>query len=396
MNGGRRWRLGLVCLVGAVALIAAGCYPMNHSSLTVVTQPGSGVDFVLLSGDGNFAVVTTPTGPERVDRRDNSMVALPAGTPSAISRDGSRVLLTSATPVVWSDGVVITPPPGAHMSRDLTYGVFVDTDGTVKTWETATQTVTSVETIFPRPPPWTGVQAEDISNDGQTVEYSFLPGRFVRFVNLTTHQLYDTSVPLTSGTDAIALAPSGTAFLRTHFEATSLDTFNSYAELRTLPSGTLVREFTTGSSTLISGAVIADTGNVAWVFGEEYTLCMPFPPITTTCRVGSVAVAIMPGGFRSTEMGPVAPPLALDPGGLAASSDGRFLLITAEEGTQVIPPPTNPQSVVVVDLYDPVANHSQSLDGSATSRFGQISDDYTVIATTTTNGGWYEFTPSSP
>jgi hypothetical protein len=41
--------------------------------------------------------------------------------------------------VLWADGTVLTPPAGAGFSDDLTFAVFVDADGTVKTWETATQ-----------------------------------------------------------------------------------------------------------------------------------------------------------------------------------------------------------------------------------------------------------------
>jgi hypothetical protein len=81
----------------------------------------------------------------RVDRRDGSRVRLPDGDQaSRISRDGSRVLITTGDPstggtaVLWSAGTLLSPPPGSQFSEDLSFGVFVDTDGAVKTWETAT------------------------------------------------------------------------------------------------------------------------------------------------------------------------------------------------------------------------------------------------------------------
>jgi hypothetical protein len=205
----RALALGLV----TVTLLVA-CDPILHPEVTVREAAGSGVRFRLLSGDGNFVVVqasgpgATVPGPGwwRVDRRDGSVVALPDATGATrISRDGSRVLLalTAGGPVVWADGTVLTPPAGAEFSDDLTFAVFVDADGTVKTWETATQAVAPVEPGFPRPRGTTSAAGKGVSDDGRTVQYTLSSAAPIeRFVDLDAGVAVDRpnqSFPATSG-----------------------------------------------------------------------------------------------------------------------------------------------------------------------------------------------------
>ena len=181
----RGWALLAVPLVFALA----ACEPVTHPSFTVRESPESAVTFRLLSGDASQAVVTataagqTVPGPGvwRVDRSDGSVVELPAGEPTKISSDGERVLVG---PSLWSSGSVLTPP-STVMSEQLTFALFVDTDGQVKTWETATGTVTPVETAFPRPPGTTAAIAKGVSDDGRTAQYELQgPNRIERFVDL--------------------------------------------------------------------------------------------------------------------------------------------------------------------------------------------------------------------
>ena len=161
----RRRGLYAAALVCAVAIALAGCKPVLHTQATIVEPPGSPARIVLLSGDARYSVVVS-TGPAatvpgagtwRVDRGNRSTLQLPGGTPTEISYDGSRVLYGAASLLLWSNGVQLTPPTGTTMSQDLTYGIFVDTDGVVKTWSTATQTVTSVEATVPRPAGYTAL-----------------------------------------------------------------------------------------------------------------------------------------------------------------------------------------------------------------------------------------------
>jgi hypothetical protein len=363
------WRRVLVAAGVGLALAAVACDPIAHSNLRVVSQPGSGVDFALLSGSGNFAVVTTSTGPERIDRRDLSVVALPTGTPTAISDDGSRVLLTSSTPVVWSNGVTITPPPGAHMSRDLTFGVLVDPDdGDVKTWETATQTVTDIETGFPRPAGTTSVQALDVSNDGRTIEYRLVGNTSAtspfRFVDLDANQKLDVFADV----GELHLAPSGDAFLQTrgYFNG---DPFNpvidSWAELVSIPSGVAHRRYTSNDGFLTIDGHIDDQGNIGWVTEVAQDLChYPFPDF---CIVDSHVVGVMTIGARVFDLND-----DHAAGFNSMSSNGRFFLY---------------DNVKVADLY----NGIETLNASPGPQHGYITDDGKLIATSGAGLGWYEF-----
>jgi hypothetical protein len=344
------------------------------TNLNVVAAPGGGVDFKLLSADGNFAVVQTPSGPQRVDRRDQTSVSLPTGAPSAISRDGSRVLLTSSTPVLWSNGQVLNPPPGTVLSRDLTYGVFVDTDGLVKRWESATQTVSDVETNFPRPSPVYGVHARDISDDGHMVEYSFNQQftDVVRFADLDTQTAYD-------GTDSnysahYRLAASGTAMLdMSHL---------NYADLISLPSGTVLNHFyvTTFDFQILDGK-ISDSGDVAWV----YEAVIQVPLCNGSCTISSEMVVLLPNGDTQLYF---AASGDLTAGSMHIDSSGRYLLFTKDNAAG----DPNPYPVQVIDRLKPGVELLTASDGSHRSRSGYINDDGTVVATTSTGGGWYEYT----
>ena len=192
---GRRGWLALIGLPLVLGL--AGCEPVPHPSFTVRESPDSAVTLRLLSGSASHAVVTataageTVPGPGvwRVDRSDGSVDELPAGGPTRISSDGQRVLLTG--PKLWSAGSVLTPPSGL-LSEELTFALFVDTDGQVKTWEAATGTVTPVETGFPRPPGTTAAIAKAVSDDGRTVQYELRGStRIERFVDLDADAVVD-------------------------------------------------------------------------------------------------------------------------------------------------------------------------------------------------------------
>jgi hypothetical protein len=347
------------------------------TNLDVVAAPGGGVDFKLLSADGNFAVVQAPSGPQRIDRRDETSVSLPTGAPSAISRDGSRVFLTSSTPVLWSNGQVLNLPPGTVMSRDLTYGVFVDTDGLVKRWEAATQTVSDVETNFPRPSPVFGVHARDISDDGHMVEYSFNLSfnDLVRFADLDTQTAYDTPDSNTGG--HYRLAASGTAML----DLSHLD----YANLISLPSGTVLNHFydTTFSFQMVDGK-ISDSGDVAWVYEAEIFV----PPCNGSCTVSSEMVVLRPNGDTQLYF---AASGDLTAGSMHIDSSGRYLLFSKDNASA----DPHPYPVQVVDRLKPGVELLTASDGSHRSRSGYINDDGTVVATTSTGGGWYEYTSTT-
>jgi hypothetical protein len=409
----RRNRRLLPVVIGAVALLTAGCFPITHSTFTIVDAPGSGVNLTLLSGDGNFAVVQASNVFERIDRRDNSVVVLP-GTVNgrgdgAISRDGSRVLLGLATPatVVWSNGQVLTPPPNFYsphlpqMSRDLTYDVFVDSDGFVKTWQTATQTVTNVEANFPRPAGTVSAFARGVSNDGRTVEYTLYGGpgsQFERFVNLDTLQAFDTS-PTTSDLGQFQLAASGTTFLEIDH------TLPPQAELIALPSGTVLRQHTSASGFeiatggLLQGrSLISDSGNIAWIYEIKQGDCHIPPLPVIACTIDSHAVAMWARGTRSIGLGNGT---VLDPNSMTISSNGRFLLLNKADNPPGDGSFFSPEPVMVVDFLNQVETLNQS-DSSHLSSYGHISDDGKLVATTSTGafgdasggGGWYEYTAS--
>lgn len=89
-------------------------------------------------------------------------------------------------------GTLLSPPPGSQFSEDLSFGVFVDTDGAVKTWETATQSIGLVEPGFHRPPGPSSAIPKGISDDGRTVQYQLRGARPIeRFVDLDAAQAVD-------------------------------------------------------------------------------------------------------------------------------------------------------------------------------------------------------------
>jgi hypothetical protein len=398
----RSLALGLVTVMLLVA-----CDPIPHPDVTVREAAGSGVRFRLLSGDGSFVVVqasgagaTVPgLGWWRVDRRDGSVVALPdANRAMRISRDGSRVLLelTAGGPVVlWADGTVLTPPGGARFSDDLTFAVFVDADGTVKTWETATQAVAPVEPGFPRPPGTTAATAKGISNDGRTVQYTLSSAAPTeRFVDLDAGVAVDQPIQPELGDpifvhEGFVLAANGDAFIHVHeigeIVGPNLTLQESWAELVTLPDGQSARRFdnlTTTGQPINGDPLIAANGKVGWIYAERGELCQP--PLTDICITASSAVAILANGSRTFNTGPN--PL----GSKDISTHGRFLVIDKSnlpvggsvEGAR------GPVRVIdwVTGTVETLTKEPPSLTIG-----GQISDDQHLVATSTSDGGWYEY-----
>jgi hypothetical protein len=423
-------------------MFLVACDPVLHPDFVVREAPTSAVTFQLLSGDGNFSVVrstghgkTVPrAGLWRVDRRNGRRVRLPDGDrASKISRDGNRVLVTTGDPstggttVLWAAGSVVSPPAGTQFSEDLTFGVFVDTDGAVKTWETGTQSIGLVEPGFPRPPGTVSAFPKGISDDGRTIQYELGGSQPIeRFVDLDTAQAVDR--PNLHGTagefgyvnDYFVLAASGNSFLHAH-EAGQFDFVcfcnvidESWAELVALPSGTPGRRYTnTTGESIDRQAFIATDGKAAWIYQSRSAPCQNIP-ITTFCVVASTAVVVTQNGFRAFDTGPSAL------GAIDISSNGRMLLI--DKGAPGVPAGFSLQLRGPVQVIDWITGTVESLTRAdtyeetrdficrpiqqpvpctlpATSVGAQVSDDLKVVATTTRTGaGWYEYTvaPSSP
>ncbi|MDP9332783.1 MAG: hypothetical protein M3Q30_05675 [Actinomycetota bacterium] len=407
-RGGRcGWRGGL-----------AACDPVLHPTFAVKEDPSAPVTFDLLSGNGTLAVVratgagaTVPAaGCWRVNRSDGSVVALP-GCNRALrtSADGSRILLdTNSGQVLWSSGTTLTPPGGIVFSKDLTFGVFVDTDGAVKTWKTADKSVGLVETGFPRPAGTTSAQAKGISNDGRKVEYT-LSGTnpIARFVDLDTATKIDrpnlTSIPA-SVTDTFSLAPSGAGFLQVH-ERIHIDesTFppilvidESWAELVAFPSGKLIRRYTNTTQEGIARSFISDDGGTAWLYRERIVAdggASDCPDVAgvASCVESSHAILINNIGAAVFDTGPH------DVAAMNSFGNGRFLVFDKFDSPYVSFNDGGPSGPV--QILDWLTHHVETLSHAATlnawSANGQMSNDLRLVATTTTTGkGWYEYTTS--
>ena len=387
-------------------MLLVACDPIPHPDVTVREAAGSGVRFRLVSGDGNYVVVqasgpgaTVPgAGWWRVDRRDGSVVALPdASQATRVSRDGSRVLLeqmAGGTVVLWAGGTVLTPPTGARFSDNLTFAVFVDADGTVKTWETATQAVAPVEPGFPRPPGTTAATAKGISDDGRTVQYALSSAAPIeRFVDLDAGQAVDRpdqtdfDFPFYAN-DRFVLAANGDAFIHVHEIGEYVDLSpipqESWAELVTLPGGQSGRRFdnlTTGQS-ITGDPLVATNGKIGWIYAEAPGRC-PGLPTPELCVGASSAVAILANGHRTFDTGPH------ERGSMDISANGRFLVLDK----YIQPRYLNPFTRGPVRVIDWVTGTAETLSqGSpALTIDAQISDDQRLVATTTNDGGWYEF-----
>ena len=422
-------------------MFLVACDPVLHPDFVVREAPTSAVSFQLLSGNGNFSVVrstghgkTVPRpGLWRVDRGTGRRVRLPDGDrASKISRDGQRVLVTTGDPstgvtaVLWAAGTVVSPPAGTQFSEDLTFGVFVDTDGAVKTWETATQSIGLVEAGAPRPPGTVSATPKGISDDGRTVQYELRGSQPIeRFVDLDTAQAVDR--PNLDGTggdvgyviDRFVLAASGNSFVHAHevghFDFTGcvcsiVD--ESWAELVALPAGTPGRRYTnTTGQSIDPQAFIATDGNAAWIYQSRLAPC-PNIPTTSFCVVASTAVVVTQNGFRAFDMGPSAL------GAIDISSNGRMLLIdTGAPGlplggslllrgpVQVIDWITGSvESLARAETYEETRDFICRLVLqqapcilSASSSGAQVSDDLQVVGTTTSTGaGWYEYAVAPP
>jgi hypothetical protein len=427
----RPWFFTLLAL--PVVLGLAGCDPVPHPSFTVRESPDSAVTFQLLAGDASHAVVTataageTVPGPGvwRVDRSDGSVDELPAGGPSRISRDGQRVLLSGPTRL-WSAGSVLTPP-SSLLSENLTFALFVDTDGQVKTWETATGTVTSVETGFPRPPGTTEVIPKGVSDDGRTVQYELRgSSRIERFVDLDADVVVErpnADAGTLQAMDRFVLAARGDAFLHIH-QVGGFDTVcrcllypTSWAELVRLPSGTVSRRYTnTVNDMSLSRGFVSANGRLAWVYKEHFQAdCIPpHPPRPASgCITKSTTVAFRQEDARSFNTGPDFL------GAMDTSGRGRFLAYDRF----VNDPFFQPFTTVPVQLLDWTSGFREGLASSvdytetddllcevlrsqpapcrlpALSVNAQLSDDGRVVATTTSSGkGWYEYEaePAAP
>jgi len=432
----RWWAL----LAAPLVLALAACEPVAHSSFTVRESPASAVTFRLLSGDASQVVVTataagaTVPGPGvwRVDRSDGSVVELPAGEPTKISSDGERVLVGTS---LWSSGSVLTPP-STVMSEQLSFALFVDTDGQVKTWETATGTVTPVETGFPRPAGTTSAIAKGVSDDGRTVQYELQgSNRIERFVDLDAGAAVDR--PNGDGSsgqmDRFVLAARGDAFLHIHqvcdlvLDPEPHDLCDpSWAELVKLPSGAVARRYTnpdggTGMRLTDRGFVSA-SGQVAWVHREQWQARCTADPTPVGCVTSAQMVTIWEHGDRSFSL-PTSPFPSIgtnDVDSVDVSARGRFLVadvhlsvytfidkqglagvIDRSTGStenlwgNPLPPSYTETNSVTCSLLRGTPGSPCSLPAFAVGP--QISDDGRVIATTSMSGkGWYEYEADPP
>ena len=321
----------------ALVLLAA-CEAIPHPNFVAREGPGSPVTFELLSGDAHFAVVRS-TGPGatvpaagrwRVDRSTGSVVTLPDGDQAVkVSRGGERVLVMAGNDsVIWAAGATLAPPAGAKFSDQLTYGVFVDTGGAVKRWETATQSITPVEIGIPRPAGATKAVAKAISDDGLTAEYTLSGPQLApveRFANLAAGTAVDR--PFLSGPvnsymeNRFTLAADGTGFVQV-YESGRDDLGvrrpdEAWADLVELPSGLTRTRYTSTSRESIEREFISADGDRAWVYQSrrEYgDACIAGLDPSFTCIVGSHAIAFWaPNGRRSFDTG------AFDLGGIDVS-----------------------------------------------------------------------------
>jgi hypothetical protein len=429
-------RLPAGVAVALLAIVAAACDPIPHTEYTARAGPTSPITFELLSGDARYAVVRS-TGPSggipsagrfRVERAAGTVVALPsAGSAVEISRDGSRVLLNNGGPqTLWASGLVLTPPAGARFADDLRFAVFRATDGRIKTWETATQTIREVETAFTRPPGTTAAVPKDISDNGQVVQYELQGTTHVeRFVNLGSGQKLDVANQTSSDgaqfvTDDFVLASGGGGGFQHVHQAGSFDPESgeqideSWGELVALPSGAPVRRYTNTTGESITRSFVNANANLAWMYqartvrdGETGCPDLPAPAV---CTVASHIGALSRNVERVFDTGSGAL-LGVD-----TPANGRLLLVTKNnlpwDGFGVGGP---------VRVLDWINGNVETLDDGETytdadvqtcaafghpsapctltarSARGNVSDDGRTIATTThTNEGWYEYLAPPP
>jgi hypothetical protein len=394
---GRRLAVAVVTL--AMGALAA-CEPMPHTTVSVRATPGAGADLVLLSGNARYVVLTaTAAGPVvpgagnwRLDRSTGDAVALPAGRPIRISSDGTRVLLElngGASYTFWDDGV--SAPSVGVLSPDLSARAFVGSDGTVQTQDVATGVTRPVEVGLPRPP-GTTARASQVSDDGDTVVYLF--GSTIRVVDLAAGDSFDlTSVGGGDVTEGVLLAGSGTALARTVDEVyctfDGCEVLQSTIDLIEIPTGTVLAHHENLTNEVPAFTRIADNGRVVWSYRERTITddagapqC-PAAPFFVTCVVASSLVEVTAGGVRVDDAGPGH---AHD---LSVSDNGRFAALTKEQPGYAGYMPMLP--VGVVDRLSS-GDRWEFLGGApATAVNGRISNDGTVISTTSEDGGWFDF-----
>ena len=259
----RLWSATMVGAAGgaAGARVWRACEPIPHPNFTVPREPrvGGYVPLAIrgrLAGsghcDGGRARRCRVPGVWRVDRAtarwSSYPLALRSGSAEMASGCCSPVRRSS-----WSAGSVLTPPSSV-LSEDLTFAVFVDTDGQVKTWETATGTVTPVETGFPvrRERPRRSPRACPTTDARCSTSCGAEPW-IERFVDLDADAVVDRPSAddgSLESMDRLVLAGGGGAFLRMHqvgffdFSCVCFVYPTSWAELVALPSGTVSRRYT--------------------------------------------------------------------------------------------------------------------------------------------------------
>jgi hypothetical protein len=346
----RRWAAGVVA-VAAVAVVVAACDPIPHPNVTQVASAASGLRVLMVSGDGDYAVVTstgqgaiTPgAGLWRVRRSDHASVSIPSSSASAISRDGSRIRTIDG---LWVDGSMRTFPTGvvtSSMSPDLDAYAYTDNAGAVKLWNTSADTTTTVDPGSPPPNAFGAPQVAGVSNGGGVVYllWGITDNSVVReFVDVSTGT--SSSIrPNTENTVFGPLSADGTAISKFDFT-------NGTASIITT-EGVEGKPFPFPSGYQFESDNISADGSVLWVSiaarGTSTTLqCgtdprtgQPIPcPIFTDRR----AVAITMNGSRSMTM--QAGQITTADIGARATPDGRLLMMAFDfftngpsTGTQV-------------------------------------------------------------
>ncbi len=423
-----------VLIVAAMAVVAAACKPVTHPIFTAREGPTSPVTVLLLSGNGNFVVAeataasTMVPGPGtwRVDRRDGSVAALPGRSvsggydPVAISNDGMRVQLNDVNshPVVWSHGVVLSSPSTLMaLSPDLTFALLHDSAGVMKRWNVLTGAVTPVETSVPRPPGYTSAFPDAISDDGNVATFELRQPNVANFiqriVDVPAHRATD--LHMTDFSDTIELSADGSAFAHHHVEQYVDESqfppvvikLADWVELVDRVTQTVRRHYTVPDDRGVTLLTISDNGTTVWVsqdlFDIEGSACGPVP-VTTSCVVASEAVVIASFGSRSFSTG------SGDGYGSSPSDNGRFFV-----SNRVPLGPSSSGGARVVDwITGNVETLSQGLayrsnDDQTCGSVGssapctvptwasgaQISTDgRTVVSTSSSGHGWYEYTPA--
>ncbi len=333
-------------------------------------------------------------------------MTLPDGDQAVkVSRGGERVLVMAGNDsVIWAAGATLAPPAGAKFSDQLTYGVFVDTDGAVKRWETATQSITPVEIGIPRPAGATKAVAKAISDDGLTAEYTLSGPQLApveRFANLAAGMAVDRpflSGPVNSYVEnRFTLAADGTGFVQV-YESGRDDLGvrrpdEAWADLVELPSGLTRTRYTSTSRESIEREFISADGDRAWVYQSrrEYgDACIAGLDPSFTCIVGSHAIAFWaPNGRRSFDTG------VFDLGGIDVSRNAWFLLL--DKSTTLLSNSLK-GPVRILDALAPspavesLAQAETIGSNPAFSVGARVSDDLRVVASSSNTGkGWYEY-----